>query len=327
MASCAIGDIIDLIGPFAGEGGICTEGNPDGRALVMKEINGAIPLLLRRLDSQGTFYDYKVIVNSQTITLPMDCLEARQASLNGFPMVQRDEFYQGSIGSSQCDTGSWSCSGNEMIDLGDGFALPYDWPNHFDTRYGLTAVAASDAGKSVHVKFEDQHGVTQEEDIILLPDQQLAVTTLPVRNVQFIRKGQTDGAVRGYIYYPQTGVRVWMGTIPSSVSSPSYRKKKIPHCPCACGSTLLVKGKLRFFPTRSETDEIPFSASNFLSIGYACKSMYASRNGYFDEANAALAAAVNELNKELQDASNDGVVSQISIQAPWRRNEFVKSWC
>jgi len=322
---CSAANLVDFCSDYVGEGGVCTTGPnaAEGRALVIKEFNGAIPVLLSRLDSKGTLWEWKVKVTSQTFTLPFDCLEPRQAWMDNVPLMQRDSFYQGQLGVGMCNA-PWQIFGSQMIDMGDGWALPYDWPKHFGTQYALVAEAGADVGKTVRVKYKDQNHDAQEEDVTLLPDQRLSVTAGTVSDVTYINKGQTEGAVRGYIFYPQTGASAWIGTIPAQVSSPSYRKKKIPHCyECPCGSTLVVRGKIRFFPIRSETDEIPIC--NQLAMAYACKSMYASRNGYYDEVEKALSRAVNELNREMQDAENPSSVSQLQVAAPWGRS-FAKGW-
>lgn len=328
--SCQIGDVIDFVGPYTGESGTCTEGNPQGRSFVIGEINKAIPILLSRLDSKGTLFEWKVCVNSQTFTLPYDCLEPRQAWLNNQSLVQRDEFYQGQLGVGQNSGAPWVIGGNQLIDLGDGFSLPYDWPNHTDTHYGLVAENNQDAGTVVRVRLLDQHGSEVFEDITLLPDQQVAVSQNIVTNITYQHKGQTNGAVRGYIVYPQLGTTAWIGTFPGVVIVPSYRKKKIPANYSCNGfnggstGTLVIKGKLRYFPVRSELDPIPIS--NALALGYACQTLYLSRNGERQAANEALEFAVNELERELQDNQSNSTVTQIQVMAPWGRNRFARAW-
>lgn len=323
--SIAAGEVIDYLGPFFGESGVCTVGNPAGRAQVLSELNNAIPLLLKRLDSKGALHTWKVCVRSQTFTLPYDCLEPRQVWLNNQALVQRDEFYQGQLGVGQCSGAPWILSGPQLVDLGDGFALPYDWPPHTNTFYGLTAESDVDAGSVVHLILLDQHGKETEEDVVLLSDQRMAVTQNIVTGIKLQHKGQTNGAIRGSIVYPQRHSTAWIGTFPKQVITTNYRKKRIPpHFPCNNDSTLVIKGKLRYFPIDSELDPIPISDPQ--ALGYAFQSLFCSRNKDRQGANEAIELAVNELEKQLSDSVAPAVVVQMQVGAPFGRNRFAKGW-
>ena len=294
--NCALGDIIEYIAERSGEGGTCT--TPQGRAYVLKQVNQAIPILLRRIDAAGSLWSWRVTLRSQTFTLPADCLEPRQVWLNGCAIGQRDEFYQGQLGVGQCSGAPWVCAGAQLIDLGDGFALPYDWPDHHkDTRYGLTAESDDDAGKTVHLRLKNQHGDTVDEDLVLLPDQQMAVTVNVVTDVLYQNKGQTTGSIRGSVVYPQLGSTAWIGTFAPQVIAPTYRKKKIPMCyPCGTCPTLEVLGKLRFYPIRTELDPLPIC--NEEALGFAVQALFESRNNRFEDADAALGRALQSLDFE-----------------------------
>lgn len=312
-------DVIDFVAPFIGENGVCV--NSDTIPLIITEMNRAIPLLMKRMDAKGTIAWWKVPLRSQTFTLPYDCLEPRQMFLNNVALEQRDQFYQGQLGVGLKCAGPWMCTGPQLIDEGDDFALPYDWPPHFDTRYGLVSEANSDAGKQVTVRFHNRLGDLLTEQVTLLPDQQIATTQSDVRDVVFQSKGQTNGAVRGYVFYPQTGQRVWIGTFPSFVLIPRYRKKRIPHCfPCGQDGVLVILGKIRYFPVQGVLDEIPISDPE--AIGYACKALQAMRNSRFEEMSAALSLGLNELDKQNQDSESRGTVTQISVAAPLGRHAF-----
>lgn len=318
-------DVIEYVSSFVGENGVCGT-DPSQYPFIIHELNGAIPLLMKRLDAKGTLHQWKQYISSQTFTLPYDCLEIRQAWLNNISLRQRDSFYQGELGVGIQCSGPFQCWGHDLIDLGDDFALPYDWPNHFDTHYGLVAESNADAGTQVTVRFYNRLGDLLTEQITLLPDQQLAITVSDVREVVFQSKGVTNGAIRGYIYYPQTNQRVWNGTFPSFVSIPRYRKKKLPHCfgNCSFPSTLVFTGKVRYFPVQNVLDEIPISDQ--YALGYACKALTAMKNSRFDEANTALTLGVNELDKQLEDESSRASITQIQVSPPFRPHAFSKSW-
>jgi hypothetical protein len=312
-------EVADFIAPCIGENGICPV--PASYPQIIRTANRVIPMLMKRLDAKGTLVEWSQRIESQILTLPYDCLEIRQCWLNNRALEQRDSFYQGQLGVGQKCAGPWVCRGHELIDLGDDFALPYDWPPHFDTRYGLVAESNADAGHGVTVRFKNRLGDLLTETITLAPDQQLSTTASDVTQVVFQSKGQTNGALRGYIYYPQTGAQVWCGTFPSFVAIPRFRKKKIPHChEVRCPSTLVILGKLRFFPVQNITDEIPISDPEALAWG--CRALNALQNSRTQEYNDNMTFAINELDRQLYDESSRATVSQIQITGPWGRHAF-----
>lgn len=314
--SCRALDLFHLISPSYGDGGLCPADGVNFSAAqkqqLLNELNKVIPALMKRIDAKGTLARWNVPVQGGCFCLPVDCVDVRQAFLNGCSLDIRDQWYEGRIGYRlNGGSGIW-CGSADLIDVGDGYAIPEEWPsNHFDTRYGVMAEELSDVGKIVHVKFKDRYGNAGEEFLELLPHQQVTSTQSAISDITYQYKGITNGAVVGFIVY-NTGVTSRMVRIPANVAAPSFHKKKLPISFGACSGELSIIGKMRFIPLQSEYDTLPICDPMALSFGLQAVSALNRRDpqGY----NTALTLAVNELDKELQDVHPDSAVTQIQIR-------------
>ncbi len=320
MSTCRAVDVFPLIAASYGSSGMCPAG-PNGEFTesqqqeLLTALNQGLPIIMKRLDAKGTLARWTVPVRGGVFTLPPDCIDVRQAFLNGCSMTLRDQWYEGQIGHrmSACDR---SCGGGDLMDLGDGFAIPEEWPSdHFDVRYGLMAESDSDAGKTVQVKFKNKYGHTMEEIVTLLPNQQVASTEEAVSDVLYQFKGVTDGAVVGFITYPE-GQKVRLLRMPANVASPSYHKKKMPRVMWDCTGELSIIGKIRFTPLVSVTDTLPICDEAALS--FLLQALNHMKNRDLGAFNEALTLSVNELLKQLQDVHPSGVVTQMQMKAPAR---------
>lgn len=323
---CLASDLFPAIQDMYGEKGICPSDSGYEQKLV-DELNRAIPLLMKRLDAKGTVWYWKVPVYGGCFSLPIDCLEVRQAWLDGYALEQRDEWYQGKYGNDLQPRQGW-CEGSQLIDVGDGYVIPHRWPDHhFDARLAVMAENDGDAGKTIQVTIVNRYNEEVRETLTLKDSQQLAVFETPVRDVTFLRKPVTQGNVKAYIYYPQTNQRVLMAVYPSWVIVPSYRKKKLPlSCMCDEG-TFIIKGKIRYRPIQSGNDVIPICDPQ--AIGFAFRALTAQRRQdqtNLQDYNANLTFALNELDKELGDSKSRAVVSPIAIKSPFGRRAFCKPW-
>lgn len=314
--SCRATDLFPLIAPSYGDGGLCPADGVNFSATqkqqLLNELNKVIPALMKRIDSKGTLARWIVPVHGGCFCLPMDCVDVRQAFLNGCSLEIRDQWYEGRIGYRlNGGSGLW-CGSADLIDVGDGYAIPEEWPsNHFDVRYGVMAEDPSDAGSTVQVKFKDRYGHTKEETLTLLAHQQVAATESAVTNIVYQNKGITNGAVVGFVTY-STGVTSRIVRIPKNIAAPSFHKKKLPMSFGHCSGELSIIGKMRFIPLQSEYDTLPICDPMALSFGLQAISALNRRDpqGY----NTALTLAINEIQKELSDVQPDAAVTQIQIR-------------
>lgn len=318
--SCRPIDVMPLVASSLGESGMCPQG-PNGEFTeeqqqeFLTDLNQMLPMLIKRMDSKGTLTRWEVPVNAGVFALPPDCLEVRQAFLNGCAVTLRDQWFEGRIGHKVTDCHR-HCGGPDLIDVGEGYAIPEKWPCHIqDTRFGLYAENDEDAGKTVQVRYKDRYGAAVEEALELQSNQQITSTEGVVTDVTFIHKGVTSGAVVGVVTY--TGKKPdRLMRIPANVASPSYHWKKLPATFRNCTGVLSIIGKIRFTPLTSITDPLPICDEMALSFGL--QALSAMKNRQYDEFNAALSFSVNELLKAEGNLQSAGTVIQMAVKSPCR---------
>lgn len=317
---CTPNDLFDVLGSHVGEGGLCVRTDAD-KQIVIRHLNEALPMLMKRLDAVGTLWMWRVHEHAGCFCLPYDCLEARQVFSDGSVLQMRDEWYEGRLAGGL--EGYDGCPGSALIDVGDGFPIPYAWPPHFDARFGVVALNDNDAGEIVRVRVTNRYGHEIAEELVLKTDQEITWTESPVSDVRFLKKPVTQGMVGTYIFYPQTNRRIKITTLMPSVTLPSYRKKKLPPG-CSCCGEVVIKGKRRFIPLVSEFDPMPICDIDGLIFGL--HALAARKRGDLQEYNAQLTFAVNELNKELGNANSAGIVSTMQFMSPFGQRFSRKCW-
>lgn len=327
MSQCRATDVFGLISSSYGASGMCPANGTDFSSSQKQELllalNQSLPMLMKRLDSKGTLARWTVPVRGGMFCLPPDCLDVRQAFLNGCELNLRDQWYEGQIG-HKLGPCSMSCSGPDLIDVGDGYAIPEEWPSHHhDVRYGISAENDEDAGKTVQVKLKDRYGNVKEEVLTLLPDQQVVTTESAVTDVIYQFKGLTKGPYNGWITYPE-GQHVRLARYAAGTLTPSYHKKKLPAIFGCCSGELSIVGKLRFVPLSSEFDTLPICDGMALSFGL--QALQALKNKDLATYNNALLLSISELEKELRDVQPAGTVSQMAVVSPMRFKSHTRCW-
>lgn len=325
-------DLFEGLAPHVGDSGVC----PDDSAAILKDLNEVVPMLLSRMDSLGSLPQWCVPAVGGCFALPHDCLEVRTILLDGFPLVQRDQWYEGKLGiglldgcrriGANCNQNAFirSCSYQNVIDLGDDYAIPLPWPECLNARLGLRAENSADAGAVVNVDIINEYGDMVRNDMILPTDEQVVQSESFVKDVKFIRKPVTKGNVSGYFVMPD-GRKSKLFSLEPRIVTPRWRRKKLPHqFPCGRHGTVLIRGKIRFIPLTSGEDICIID--NLKALQWACRAQAALKRDDRIVYNESLALSVNELNMQLNDATSNAVVSQASLVSPFGRAGRTKSW-
>lgn len=326
MSNCRAVDVFEAVAPMVGDGGVCAS-DEDGKILIIKSLNLAIEALMKRLDSKGTLWEYCLQVCSGCIGLPEDVLEVRQAWLDGKSLRLRDEWWQGqlSVGLKEgwCGPGIIRCGAGDLIDLGDGYATPTNWPAIRNTKLALVAEDEGDAGVEVQVKVLDEYGHEKEEFLTLLNDLQPVISASHVSAIRFFHKPVTLGAVKAYVYYDYNSLRTAFAYYGPKTTTASFRRKKLPNGYCG-GGTMLIKAKRRFVPIVNETDELQICDKQALAWGV--QAIAAQRRKDAQEYNNFLTLALNELLKEMADGQAPAASGQIQYVSPFGKSQRGRAW-
>lgn len=327
---CILQDIAPQIASFVGDSGVCAD-NEAGMNKLISELNIAIPSVMKRLDAKGTLAWWCFRIYNGCFWLPEDCLEPRQIWLDGRAMEQRDEWFEGKLGHGLERTSQWrqphiiSCGYQQLMDLGDGFAIPNPWPTCPHTKLALIAESEADKGKIVQVRFLNEYNEEIEEFLELQGDRVPVVTQQHVTDIKFLRKPVTDGGVSAYVNYDSTRLRQGFCRYNPWTTTASFRRKKIPGAfRNGCCGTILIKGKMRFRRILKPTD--PLQICDLQGLGFALMAVAAMRKRDPEEYNNNMLLAVNELNKELSDETSPAATGQIQFKSPFGRGAFSKPY-
>lgn len=317
--SCRAADLFPMVAPSMGEGGTCFDPtNQDQIDQFLAAFNRGLPMLMKRIDAEGTLSRWCVPVHGGVFGLPWDCKEVRQVFVDGCEATLRDQWFEGQIGHKLSDCHN-VCGSSDLVDMGDGYATPFPWPgNYQDARYGVMAEADSDAGKVVQIKLLDRYGNEYEEEITLLPNQQIASSQRSITDLKFQHKGVTNGAIVGFVTLPHARPQRIL-RLPPRVQAANFKRKKLPRAACATGGELSIIGKLRFIPLTSQYDTLPIC--DIAALNFLLQAMSAMDRKDLTAYNAAMEFSLNELRREMSDSQPAGAVSQMRITSPCRFNQ------
>lgn len=307
MNRCRVSDVIEQIAANAEDSGICVS-TEEGQQRVIGELNVALPLLMKRVDTEGSLWSWAIPVCGGCFWLPEDVLEARQIFLNGFGTIQRDKYYQGQL-SSGLNTCGTQCCWSEVIDLGD-FPIPQPLPNFRPIYITLAAESNADAGKEVTVEIVNQYGQRHTETLTLLSEMGYVKMSEGAVDVTYVGKPLTDGSVRMYLTY-DNGQRVHLCDYGPKVQSGAFRRKKLPAW-CPYGTNLIrVFGKMRVQKITSMNDILPIC--DVAALSFALSAVTAMRRKDTTAYNELLTFAVNELFKELENKDSASNVTPMTF--------------
>lgn len=306
MNRCTLADVIYQIAGNADDTGLCAS-NPEGQQRIMDELNVALPLLMKRVDTEGAMWNWALPVCGGCFALPEDCLEGRQIFVNGFGTIQRDKYWQGTLamGQNQCGT---QCCWPEIVDLGD-YPTPQPLPNFRPIYLSVMAESNADATKEVQVEIVDQYGKRWKEVLALKTDMQQTQMEIPAVDVTFFGKPITEAEVRLYANFAN-GQRFHIASYGPKTQVGQFRRKKLPSW-CAQVNLIRVFGKLRLRKITSLTDILPICDTAALSWALSAVSAMRSKDttGY----NERLTLAVNELFRELENADSPSNVHPVQF--------------
>jgi hypothetical protein len=296
---------MEEVAPFVGDSGICPTSDT-GRAQIIRDLNIGCYNLHKRLDSEGTLFEWYVPVNEGCFALPQDCREARQIGINGIPMRQRSEFYIGKVATGSIEG---CCAPYECRDLGD-FYIPQYLPKRRGIRIALVATDDGDAGKQVTIEVTNEYGQPVKETLTLLANQQPAIMQSVAYDVTFFKKPRTFGNVSLQLHYDD-GQRFYFASYLPTTEEGLFRRKQLPQRFWGC-NIVRILGKTRYVPIRSEDDILPIN--DILALGDLVAAVSAWRRRDKAEYSELMLSALEEAKAQMRDADSASNVKQINVR-------------
>lgn len=306
--------MIPLVAPKVLDSGVCAD-TDSGKAIVLENMNLACHELHKRLDSEGTLFEWYVPVYSGCFALPQDCREARQIGINGLPLRQRSEFYIGKVYAGSAREGC--CGPWECRDLGD-FYIPQYLPKVRGIRIALVALDDADAGKEVTIEITNEYGTPVREVLTLQVNQNPAVSDGVAYDVTFFKKPKTQGPVSLQLQYDD-GQRFNFCQYHPDTEEGLFRRKQLPQRFWGCNIARIL-GKVRYVQITDENQIIPYNDP--IVVGDACAAIAAWRRNDTEQFQILMLNALNGLKKQMEDGDSVANVKQMNI----RTNFANASW-
>lgn len=297
-------DMFSVIAPFVRDSGVCPT-TEAGIAEMLRYLDVTCFNLHKRLDSEGTLFEWYVDVNQGCFALPQECREARQIGINGLPLKQRSEFYIGKVatGGMEGCCGPWECR-----DLGD-FYIPQYLPKARGIRIALVAFDDADAGKEVTIEVTNEHGVPVREVLTLQAQQQPAVMDAVAFNVTFFKKPKTLGVVSLQLQY-DNGQRFFFCNYHPNTEEGLFRRKQFPQRFWGCNIARIL-GKTRYVKIDDPDQVIPYNDP--LALGWAVAATSAFFRRDHEDYAAKMILALQELKKQMEDGDSASNVKQVTM--------------
>lgn len=308
----ALSEVLDAVAPNVGDAGACVATD---RQRIVDYVNRAQRLLIVRLDSKGTVWPRCIPVCKEVFALPPEFLEVRSVMVNGRPAIQRDQYFEtrGHLGHRGPDS-DWNhyCHGHELMDLGDGWAIPTLLPQIINAHLAFTCQLSNDIGAVISVQLQDRYGDWVTEKITMLADQQMAYTGSDCYDVRAVLKPITVGNINVFQVAPDNSYSL-QAIYGPKVTNPSYRRKRLPRRREAapCPENIKIMGKIRYVPAQDDSDQLVIG--NMDAIIWGVKAITAQTMGDVKSYDDFLERAGAELLNELRDDESEVTVSPIEV--------------
>lgn len=311
-------DIFEDVAPTVDDAGTCAT-SVEGQRKILKQIDLAQKAICKRIDTEGMLYDWPVPVRTGCFALPIDCESDRNIFINGFPAVQRDQWFEGKLAWGRNGYGT-DCR-MQCIDEGQ-FAIPLPLPKVFSARIAIVAEAQGDAGQVVTLEFINQYGDRITEELTLLGNGQPVYTNAMAYDVTMLSKPRTFGAIQLQMRYDD-GARFQIGVpvtarYPAQCTHGYFRRKKLPTRYGTSCQQVVIKGKLKTWTIDREGDVLPFG--DIHAWRFACQAIAAQTRGENAVYRELLGEALNELSRSMQDSDPSGNVSMVKMQSGFAGN-------
>lgn len=302
------------------DSGVCPT-TEEGIKVILDFLDKACFALHKRLDSEGTLFEWYAPVEDNCFALPQDCREARQIGINGLPLQQRSEFYIGKVASGGNYGG---CAPFECRDLGD-FYIPKYLPKTRGIRIALVATADEDAGKQVTIEVTNEHGTPVRETLTLVKDSLPAVMDSVAQDVTFFKKDKTTGPVLLQLKYDD-GQRFNFCSYLPETEEGLFRRKELPRMFWGC-NIVRILGKTRYVKVDSVNQVIPYNDP--LALMAACSAIAALRRRDLEQYTKWMNQALEELKAQMRDADSAGNVKQVTFRSNFNNPSLAgnyKNW-
>lgn len=310
-----VSEIFPLVKAQAGSAGSCDVED------VMERLNIIGPEILNRIEARGTVTTWCLPVCGGCVVLPSDLETPIQAWLNGTPMGMRGQFWLGRLAAGDIGTDlGQSYPWQELVDDGRyAYTQLYPIPSCQNDVFEVTARSQKDAGKEVVISYRDSMGRVITYKAKLAGDHTASEpSNTGVGDIIHVRKPRTVGGLELWMRNLRSGHRLLLAVYDGHDEHPAYRLVHLTGC---ANGKLVIKGRRKWLPLRTEDDIIPFGSVAVWRAALIAESKLANRD--LAEFGAAVNEAVGLLDAELTALRPRGTAEVVDFITPFSiRNRY-----
>lgn len=296
------------------KGQIGTAGACDSSTL-MKAMNVVGPELLNRIDAKGTLWTWCFCICNSCVILPSEMLVPRQAWYNGQSLGFRSEFWLGRLGGDIDFDLEQEVPWQELVDTGRRSITQAPINAGKSDVFFLVARSQSDAGKEVEVRYRTSAGREIVWLVSLNGDHKASSSSeTNIGELIRFRKPRTSGAVELWVLNLANGMKRLVSVYDGHEETPEYPVMELTRAGWYAG-TLIVKGKRKWLPLRSDQDLVPFGSVMTWRSALSAESASAAKDT--KKKREFLGDALAHLDEELEALRPPGQGQTVSFITPW----------
>jgi hypothetical protein len=303
-----VSELYPLVRAQAGSAGVCDVGE------LMERMNIVGPEILDRIEAKGTITTWCLPVCNSCVVLPSDLDTPIQAWLDGTPLGFRGQYWLGRLGGDIPTDMGQSYPWQELVDDSRYvYTQVYPIPHTINDVFEVTARSQKDAGKVVSITYRDQMGRQIVYDATLAGDHTASnPSDTGIGDVIHVSKPRTVGGLELWMRNLRFDNRFLVAVYDGVDEHPQYRLVHITGC---VNGKLVIKGRKKWLPLRSEDDVVPFGRVAVWRTALIAESKLANRE--LEEYGAGIEAAVAQLEAELSGLRPKGTAEVVDFVTPW----------
>ena len=303
-----VSELFPLVKAQAGSAGVCDVGE------LMERMNIVGPEMLDRIEAKGTVTTWCLPVCKGCVVLPSDLDTPIQAWLNGTPMGFRGQYWLGRLAGDIPNDLGQEIPWQEVVEDGRyAYTQVYPVPATQNDVYEVTARSQKDAGKVVKIHYRNTMGRDVVYDAVLEANHTASnPSDTGIGDITHVSKPRTVGALEVWMHNLRTNHRFLVAVYDGHDEHPAYR---IVHLTGCVNGKLVIKGRRKWIPLRSEDDVVPFGRVAVWRTALIAEANLANRET--EAFNKGVAEAVALLDAELTGLRPKGAAEVVDFVTPW----------
>lgn len=313
--SLTVQQIYDRARKLAGAAGSCDEAD------FMDRINNAGEMFLKRVDSDGMMFCWRLCTCGGCVVLPSSVHGVRQAWFDGDPVDIRSEWWNGRLTGGLSKDISTEIPWRNFVDTGRRIATQRGVDAQDGEVFEIRHFDPADTGKEFKIYYNGPFNVQTILKGKFKADIKPSFSKTGIGEVARFEKPRTAGNVELWAYHLETGHRRLLAVYGPREENPEYRVFTMSGLK---NGALNIKGKRAWVPVRSMEDIIWFGDTE--SWGAALLGEAAWSDGNLVESEQHMQYAVGVAAMDLKSKKGNAQGQHVQFITPWSIKNNRGSW-